>query len=197
MASTGLLLLDVDGPLNPYLARPHARPPGYETFRRTPGGAWLTGRAAQRHKGLRVWLNPRHGELLLNLADQTGLELVWATTWLHEVNTRIGPVIGLPELRVIEFPASDLEPDGAGGHRWRDDGNWKWSAVTECAAGKPMAWLDDDLHDTWFRRARAAFDLARAATPTLLCQVDPRTGLTTTHLDQIRDWAENLPDVAA
>lgn len=195
MTTTGLLFLD--GPLNPYLEKPHARPPGYATFRRTPGGAWLTGREAQRHKGLRVWLNPQHGEMLLNLARQTGLELVWATTWLHEANTRIGPAIGLPELPVIEFPLGDLEPDGAGGQRWRANGNWKWSAVAHYAAGKPMAWLDDDLHDAGYGHARAAFDRARATTPTLLCQVDPRTGMTTTHLDQVRQWAENLPDVPA
>lgn len=192
MAHTGLLLLDVDGPLNPYAEKPHLRPPGYTTFRHTPTGAWLSGRDARRHKGIRVWLNPDHGPALLAVADATGLELVWATTWLHEANNRIGPAIGLPTLPVIEFPLDDLEPDG-GGNRWRRDGTWKWSAVAAYAAGRPLAWLDDDHGNPLFAAARASFDHQRTGQPTLLCHVDPRTGVQATHLDEIRAWAADLP----
>jgi hypothetical protein len=190
----GLLLLDVDGPLNPYAAKPHARPPGYETFRYTASGGWYTGRDVRRYKGLRVWLHRDHGAQLCALAASTGLELVWATTWLHEANTCIGPVIGLPELPVIEFPSADLERDGAGRHGWRRDGGWKWPAVAQYAAGRPLAWLDDEHDDKGFRAARATFDRDRAESPTLLCQVDPHSGLLPGHLEEIRAWAIQLPD---
>ncbi|NUT46333.1 MAG: hypothetical protein HOV94_03285 [Saccharothrix sp.] len=194
MGYRGLLLLDVDGPLNPYAAKPNARPPGYETFRYTPAGGWYTGRDVRRHKGLRVWLNPGHGALLLELAAATGLELVWATTWSHEANTLIAPAVGLPELPVIDFPDADLERDEAGHARWSRDGGWKWSAVVRYAAGRPLAWLDDEHDDTGARAAGATFDRDRADSPTLLCHVDPYRGLQPAHLDRIRAWAVRLPD---
>ncbi|MFI5593469.1 HAD domain-containing protein [Amycolatopsis sp. NPDC051758] len=194
MAHKGLLLLDVDGPLNPYAAKPNLRPPGYETFRRASGGGWFGGRDARRHKGLRVWLHPGHGALLRALAEDAELQLVWATTWLEEANTLIGPAIGLPDLPVIHYPPADLERDGDG-HRWRTGGAWKWPTVAAYAAGRPLAWLDDDHADPRFAEARAAFEHERRSSPTLLCHVDPSTGLQTGHLDEIRTWAAALPAV--
>ncbi len=55
--SRPLLFLDVDGPLNPYAAKPERRPDGYTTIR-VP--------MADR-RPLRVWLNPGHGAALLAL----------------------------------------------------------------------------------------------------------------------------------
>ncbi|GAA3369335.1 hypothetical protein GCM10020367_11640 [Streptomyces sannanensis] len=77
-----LLLIDIDGPLNPYGGQPERRPEGYTTHRMCPSG-WTHG------KPLRVWLNHGHGEELLALAEQ--YELVWATTWKGEANVWIGP----------------------------------------------------------------------------------------------------------
>lgn len=187
-ASRGLLLVDVDGPLNPYAAKPNARPEGYATFRYTPGGRWYSGRDVRRHKGLRVWLHPGHGAQLRNLAADTGLELVWTTTWGENANRFIGPAIGLHRLPVIPFPPADLDPD----HGWLGHGAWKWAAVTDYAAGRPLAWLDDELDTGGYPAARAAFDAARAGTPTLLCTVDARTGLRRTHLDEVHRWAATL-----
>lgn len=184
-ASRGLLLVDVDGPLNPYAAKPTARPPGYETFRYTADGDWLTGRRVRRYKGIRVWLHPGHGALLRALADETGLELVWSTTWMHEANTKIGPAIGLDPLPVIEFPEADYRRESG----WLRGGNWKWPAVAEYAAGRPLAWLDDEHGNPRFEDARAAFDRERAGDRTLLCHVDPRHGLQDEHLTRIRAWA--------
>ncbi|MBC6447335.1 HAD domain-containing protein [Actinokineospora xionganensis] len=191
--SRGLLLIDVDGPLNPFAAKPTRRPPGYETFRLTPNGGWHTGPAARR-RGMRVWLRRDDGELLLRVAEDTGLELVWATTWMREANTYIGRAIGLPELPVIEFPDRDLRA----GHGWRADGGWKWPAVAEYAAGRPLAWLDDELRDhRAFVPARTAFVQIRASMPTLLCHVDPRRGLRPAHLAEVRAWAADLTDPSA
>src|SRR5665213_3690063 len=86
MVSKPVILLDVDGPLNPFDAKPTKRPEGYLTHRYE----W---KAPKSGKPLRVWLNPLHGPLL----DALGAEIVWATAWEHEANTWIAPKIGLGE----------------------------------------------------------------------------------------------------
>ncbi|MEU7530694.1 HAD domain-containing protein [Saccharothrix sp. NPDC042600] len=179
-----LLMLDVDGPLNPYAAKPSKRPAGYRTFRYTRSGGWHTGRDARRYRGLRVWLNPEHGPALLTLAAETGLELVWATTWMGLANELVSPAIGLPELPVVEFP--DYDPE----HGWRPDGEWKWRAVASFAAGRPLAWFDDEL-DAW-AAVGGTFEGERVGVPTRLCGVDPRRGLTAEHFEGVRAWAAGL-----
>jgi hypothetical protein len=167
----GLLLLDVDGPLNPYAARRTRRPPGYTTYRRTASG-WHTGKDARLFRGLRVWLNPGHGAQLLALAGETDLELAWATTWRHEANDRIGPAIGLPRLPVVEFPDYDQ--------------GWKWRGVAEFAAGRPLAWFDDEHAE---HEGAAEFARSREGTSTLLVHVDPTQGLGSAHFAAVREWA--------
>jgi HAD domain in Swiss Army Knife RNA repair proteins len=192
VAIRGLLLLDVDGPLNPFAAKPFARPGGYVTYRETAAGDWVSGRLVRRRQGYRVWLHPEHGALLRSLADETGLQLVWATAWTHAANERIAPAIGLDPLPVLELPPTDMVLDGNGRLRWRRDGGWKWPAVTAYAAGRPLAWLDDEHDGADHAAARVAFDRDRAGSPTLLCHVDPRHGLLAGHLDRIRNWAAAL-----
>lgn len=166
-----LLLLDVDGPLNPFMAKPTKRPDGFTTHRMRPPG-WM------QRGSLRVWLHPDHGRQLLEFAESAGLELVWATTWEDLANTMIGPRIGLPELPVIK-----CDSDGK---------YWKFEAVAAYAQWRPLAWLDDDfkLHPrarTWFEQQRRDSDM-----PTLLHQVDPRTGFTAADLDAVATWAASL-----
>jgi hypothetical protein len=188
----GLLLLDVDGPLNPYAAKGFARPAGYVTYLETPGGEWVSGRRVRRTRGNRVRLHPGHGALLRALADETGLELVWATAWEHSANRRVAPAIGLDDLPVIEFPATDVERDSRGRLTWRTGGGWKWPAVCAYAAGRPLAWLDDEHDHVDYAAARSTFHRDRVGCQTLLCHVDPRRGLSSDHLDQIRNWAAAL-----
>ncbi len=64
MTPKPLLLIDVDGPLNPYAAQAQRRPEGYSTHRMRPTG-WT---AAESRRPLRVWLNHTHGAQLLALA---------------------------------------------------------------------------------------------------------------------------------
>ncbi|MFE0674948.1 hypothetical protein [Streptomyces sp. NPDC058867] len=54
-----LLFLDVDGPLNPWAAKPERRPEGCTTIRATAGPG----------RPLRVWLNPAHGPALRDFAE--------------------------------------------------------------------------------------------------------------------------------
>ena len=184
----GLLLLDVDGPLNPHAAGPFRRS-GYVPYRDSP---WQVARGISRYRGYRVWLNPGHGALLRSLAEETELELVWATAWRHAANARIAPAVGLDPIPVIEFPPADALVDGADRLSWRTGGGWKWPAVTEYAAGRPLAWLDDEHDGVDYALARAAFDRNRAGSPTLLCHVDPRYGMRSGHLEEIRRWAAGL-----
>ncbi|MGW0033382.1 HAD domain-containing protein [Streptomyces sp. NPDC003314] len=165
-----LLLIDVDGPLNPYAAQPERRPEGYETHRMSPTG-W-TGA-----KPLRVWLNPDHGDELLALAK--AYELVWATTWKGEANDWIGPRLGLPELPFVDWPQMHGKaPHGT---------FWKTQYVLEYAAGRPFAWIDDDI--TPYDREYVERNHLAAA---LLLRVDERIGLIRPDFDALAEWAAAL-----
>lgn len=166
-----LLLLDVDGVLNPCDAKPTRRPQGYQTHRISVTG--------QRGRALRVWLNPEHGPMLLAFAQQHGVELAWATTWEHHANVHIGPAIGLPQLPVIEW--------GFTAH------HWKFDAVLTYAAGRPLAWLDDDFRAS--PNDRAWFEGHRGPTPTLLHHIDPAIGLRPDDLTTVASWLRSFhPD---
>jgi hypothetical protein len=164
----GYLLLDVDGPLNPFAGGNTPRKEaGYQRHRIRPLG-W-TG------PPLAVWLHPEHGQKLLDLARDTDLELVWCTTWEDEANAVVGPKVGLPILPVIKFGVAlrDLE--------------WKFGEVSLFAEGTPLVWFDDDfrLH----HKERDYFLHTRAGIPTLLHTVSPKTGLTDDDFAAVRSWA--------
>lgn len=156
-----LLLLDVDGVLNP-AGRPT---PDFRRYRCTIGGAVYT-----------VHLNQRHGTRLLELALETGAELVWATTWEQHANEWIAPRLGLPTLPVIEMG--------------RDDGvsergeMFKTRRVAEYVGDRPFVWFDDQVYqedDEYLRERRGLTDF-------LLVHVPPNVGLTSAHLDKARQW---------
>ncbi|MCM2430715.1 hypothetical protein [Streptomyces sp. RKAG337] len=161
--SRPLLFLDVDGPLNPYAAKPERRPDGYTTLR-VPQEGGVAGdpvRSRSRARPLRVWLNPDHGRALLAL----GYEICWATTWMSDANRWIGPVLGLPELPFVAFGSALLKerPDGV---------HWKSEPLVAYADGRPFAWVDDEQSD-----ADHAHVAANHHAPALLHHVNPRIGL--------------------
>ncbi|AXK88551.1 hypothetical protein SAMN05421776_12151 [Nocardia farcinica] len=179
MTTRPLLYLDVDGPLNPYAAKPHLRPAGYETHRMLPP-TWMAqhgDRPSGRIKPLRVWLNPVHGPKLLALTDV--FELWWATTWEHDANTHIGPTIGLPELPVVEWKTSKrFGPDGT---------FFKTAELVDHAGGRPFAWVDDDITN------RDRVYVERTHGPgALLHWVDPAKGLLDEDFAALRSWAAGL-----
>ncbi|MEV5942713.1 hypothetical protein [Streptomyces sp. NPDC051994] len=178
MTDRPLLLVDVDGPLNPWAANPNRRPDGYETHRLRPEG-WKD----PRRKPLRVWLKPAHGPALLALP----FDLVWCTTWAAEANDLIGPAIGLPDLPVVEWPdGAQRLPGVAGGPFWKTEHVVRW------AAGRPFAWVDDDLGP-----ADREYVAAHHDGPALLHHVDPRRGLLAADFDALTAWAEALHVPAA
>ncbi|GAA0397863.1 hypothetical protein [Streptomyces luteireticuli] len=175
--SRPLLFLDVDGPLNPYAAQPERRPDGYTTIRVPRKHEGLS----TRMRPLRVWLNPEHGRALLRL----GYELIWATTWMHEANHWIGPVIGLPELPFVDFGNALLRerPDGV---------HWKTGPLVDYADGRPFAWVDDEQG-----APDAAYVAAHHSGPGLLHHVNPRIGLREPDFDKLADFARSVADVQA
>jgi hypothetical protein len=166
-----LLLIDIDGPLNPYAALSRRRPPhGYRRHRMRPTG-WTEG------PPLPVLLNPEHGSELLALAGR--YELVWATTWKDEANEWIGPHLGLPPLPYIDWPLMHGDaPDGT---------YWKTQYIVRYAAGRPFAWVDDEI--TALDRAWVA---AHHPVRALLLPVDPWVGLVRPDFDALAEWAEAL-----
>ncbi|MFJ6570342.1 hypothetical protein ACIQNU_23290 [Streptomyces sp. NPDC091292] len=162
-----LLLLDIDGPLNPYLALSGPVPDGYTLYRTRPE-SWT------QSPYLPVLLNPDHGERLLGLT--TRFELAWATTWKDEANEWIGPKLGLPRLPYIDWPEMHgAAPDGT---------YWKTQYVVAYAAGRPFAWVDDEItaRDTgWVTDHHGGAALLR--------WVHPGTGLTRTDFEALAGWA--------
>ncbi|WP_329391870.1 HAD domain-containing protein [Streptomyces sp. NBC_01716] len=177
--SRPLLYLDVDGPLNPYAAKPHRRPMGYTTHRMKPEG-WIAqhpGMPAAYVRPLRVWLNPDHGRRLRELA---GLyDLVWATTWGTEANEFIGPVLGLPELPAVDWP---VRYEAAA-----EDTFWKTRDLVAYAAGRPFAWVDDELGD-----ADRAYVAGHHEGSALLLHIDPRLGLLDPDFRALDSFARTL-----
>jgi HAD domain in Swiss Army Knife RNA repair proteins len=111
-----LLLLDVDGVLNPFAAP--ACPPGFQEYEFFPGEEPIRICAA-------------HGTWLQELA--TRFQLVWASAWGDEANRLLAPLLRLPQLPVIRFPPVPFDPSG------------KLPAVATFAGNQPLAWLDDAL----------------------------------------------------
>lgn len=166
-----LLLIDVDGPLNPYAALADPRPPeGYTRHSMWPA-VWT------RARPLSVLLNPWHGVELLGLADR--YELVWATTWKDDANEWIGPRLGLPELPFIDWPLIQGRPPRGT--------LWKTRYVLEYAAGRPFAWVDDQITSYDHEWVDQQHDAAA-----LLLRIDPGTGLTRPDFDTLADWAAAL-----
>ncbi|WP_369206804.1 hypothetical protein [Streptomyces sp. PU-14G] len=177
--SRPLLYLDVDGPLNPWAAKPERRPAGYTAHRMKPD-SWVAlhaGAPPDAVPALRVWLNPAHGPRLLELSGP--YDLVWATTWGEDANVHLAPVLGLPHLPVVEWPA--LFGEGQEGTYW------KTSHLVGHAAGRPFAWVDDEVGE-----ADRAFVASRHDAPALLRHVDPRAGLRDADFTALHAFARAL-----
>jgi hypothetical protein len=117
-----LLFLDVDGPLLPF-----GEGPEYEGQNIAPDSrlARLTYEVGRRLAALPC-------------------DLIWATTWEEEANTEIACRIGLPRLPVVNWPAP------SGDHEREDQWFglcWKTRALVTWAAGRPFAWVDDEITD--------------------------------------------------
>lgn len=205
--SKPLLLIDVDGPLNPYAAKATRRPAGYQTHRipmkhDLPAGLPYAdmSRPAARST-LRVWLNPAHGAMLLAMTDL--FDLHWATAWVEDANRIVAPLIGLPELPVIHWDdyapltssmtvlppyEQTLSAHLGGSRRSVEMVHWKTRPIARYTAGRPFIWMDDEHTDADRHHLAVVGSVGRH----LLHRIDPTIGMTAADLDIFRDWAETL-----
>lgn len=164
-AAGPLVFLDVDGTLLPYGGA--ALPSDFEGW-----DAWQEPSNPQLAK-----LDRAHGPRLLAL----GCDLVWATAWMHDANEVIGPLLGLPQLPVADLPD---EPDylqfGRALH-------WKTRTLVETAAGRPFAWLDDEIGEP-----DRAWVAEHHRGPALLHRVDAARGLTAEDFAVLEDWLREV-----
>jgi hypothetical protein len=157
-----LLYLDIDGVLNPL------SPADPKQF------------ARHTIEGLTVNLSSEHGVWLRELADR--YKLVWATTWEHDANKHVGPLLGLPELPVVEFSTYRRQP---GDPRFRIIQLLemrKWAPILRHADGRPFAWIDDVI----------PLRIKRQALPyrgIKLVHVNPYEGVTRDHVDKLLAWS--------
>lgn len=164
------ILLDVDGPLNPYSNK--IVPEGYTQHIMRPD-SWTD------PKPLKVRLNPSHGPSLTSL----GSELIWATTWEEEANEWISPHIGLGSLPVIDWVDRDY---------WNTEGlYWKTKRIISWMnlnrPDTPYIWIDDECT----RKDRDYIDFYSNGLGTTL-QISPKYGLRDEDFEFLAAWKEKM-----
>ena len=162
-----VLLVDVDGVLNPFAHRGDFAP-GWETYQ-------IEALHLGNPKTFRVFLWAKHGSWLDEL--ETDFELIWATTWEEQANTLIGPKIGL----VRHWPVAEIA--------WRMSGYNKTMGIEELIGDRPAAWIDDEPGSSglYWRDERL-----KRGIPTLILTPDPAVGLTRAHKDKLHRFAASL-----
>lgn len=165
-----LLVLDVDGVLNPY-AMHGSTPESFQDF------------SVHEARGFELRLSPAMGRSLVRLQA----ELCWATTWADTVDRDVAPYCDLPPgLRVAarppEEPAALLT-------------NWKLVQVRRLveASRRPFVWVDDDALD-WAGPdgVDARSWAAGCPVPHLLVAPHPATGLTPRQVEEIGAFLDAL-----
>ncbi|SCL31398.1 hypothetical protein GA0074692_3105 [Micromonospora pallida] len=111
-----LLLLDIDGVLNPYGAPDP--PVGFTDHHLFPGEAPIR-------------VNPAHGAWLSAAGEV--LDVAWASSWNDEANQLLAPLLRIASLPVVTMPPAPFDP-GA-----------KVPRIAAYAGRRPAAWIDD-LH---------------------------------------------------
>ncbi|WP_179258022.1 HAD domain-containing protein [Enemella evansiae] len=188
-----ILLLDVDGPLNPYrliTRRGHLRPKSRYRERTY---------SYQRHEfqpdesihtdPYPVLISADHGAALNKLLQV--FSLVWASTWEQSANTFLAPLLGIPELPYIEWPPLAREWT----LRERHHGSWKTKHVAswldEHAERTPWAWVDDEItreDRDWFHRLYGDTRGGPFAVERLLMTIHPKHGLREFDFDELCAW---------
>jgi hypothetical protein len=110
-----LLLLDIDGVLNPYAAA--ACPEGFREQILFPGED-------------PVWIGDAHAAWLKELSE--AFEIVWASGWGEDAHL-LADILSLPRLPLVRFPPVPFDPEE------------KLPAIVAYVEHRPAAWVDDAL----------------------------------------------------
>jgi len=114
------------------------------------------------------------GDRLQRLSEH--FELTWASGWEDKANFYLPNLLGLPELPYVGFDGAVA----AGG------AHWKLGPLEEFAAGRPLAWIDDNFDQSCFEWA------ARREQPTLLVPTETHLGLEEAHVGALEAWVRGL-----
>jgi hypothetical protein len=174
--NTPIMLLDVDGPLNPYAAKANKRPEGYTVHRMTPTG-W-------EDNPLHVWLNHSMGAQLKSL----GYEIIWATTWAEDANEWISPNVGLPtDLECIEWGphGAEIEQPGLRKLYWKTPQIAAW--MHEHYPDRPFIWVDDEA----FKKDEKYLK-SKLGQPLKVFTINPAKGIDDDDLKDFKDWKDDL-----
>jgi hypothetical protein len=114
------------------------------------------------------------GDRLRRLGER--FELVWASGWEDKANFYLPAMLGLPELPHVTF----------GGAVSAGAAHWKLGPLENYAAGRPLAWIDDNFNEGCFTWAEDR------AEPTLLVPTEPHLGLEEAHVGALEAWATQI-----
>jgi hypothetical protein len=114
------------------------------------------------------------GDRLQRLSEH--FELVWATGWEDKANFYLPSLLGLPELPYVSFDVAARAGDA----------HWKVGALEEYAAGRALAWIDDNFDESCYEWAE------RRPQPTLLVPTETHLGLEEGHVEALHQWAVSL-----
>lgn len=128
-------------------------------------------------------------ELILELAEDPRVDLVWATTWQHYANRYFGQALGLPHIPVA---VKTLEPRES--NYFHCSPAWKTAQLARQFDGRPLIWLDDNMPD------RPGEDLADQRLPedralTRSYAVNPFDGITGEDRANILAWIDQTTSV--
>jgi hypothetical protein len=107
---------------------------------------------------------------------QEHFELAWASGWEDKANFYLPNLLGLPELPHVTF-------DGA---VRAGAAHWKLGPLEEFAAGRPLAWIDDNFDQSCYEWAE------RREPPTLLVLTETHLGLEEAHVGALEAWVQGL-----
>lgn len=196
-----LLLLDVDGPINPYrLITTHSHRPPKARVGEEP---YIYERHLLRPS---TWVDPEPLPVLISKemgADLAALQdlytMVWATTWEEDGNALLAPLLGLPPLPVIAWPEAAQE--------WalfpRHKGTWKTRWILRWlddfarlpdGTHTPWVWIDDEIGPGDGDLVRKHYGEQRGELrkqTRWLLQIQPMHGLRRNDLVDLREWAED------
>lgn len=176
-----LLLLTVDGPINPYQL--DSRSPGDDSYAYTRHLLRPRGAGCQ----ISVLISEQMGADLADLASR--FDIVWVSPWHDEANRLLSPLLGLPsDLPVLVWP------------RYADarKGSWKMIFLLDRLfdeyPGRPWVFVDSEVRAVDRMAVRRRYGEKRGAVETvrrLLLEADPFHGLRRSDVATLRTWADS------